>query len=87
MMSLRIKQAVAEFEGQEPSTMKEKTAKEKFPKEFHYDVGFEGNFGRNHVTPRGLNAYNVGKLVLVQGIVTKLSLVKVRASLCAFIKS
>ena len=42
--------------------------------EFH--VGFHGSFGRNHVTPRGLMAHLLGKLVLVDGIVTKCSLVR-----------
>lgn len=41
-----------------------------------YYVSFEGNFGRNHVTPRGLKANLVNQLVSVQGIVTKMNLVK-----------
>lgn len=41
-----------------------------------YYVNFEGNFGKNYVTPRGLKAPLVGQFVQVQGIVTKMSLVK-----------
>ncbi len=75
MMVSCIKQFVGEIEGQEPN-MKGKQTKERFALEVTYDLSFEGNFGRNHVTPRGLVANNVGQLMRVQGIVTKLSLVR-----------
>lgn len=39
-------------------------------------IGFEGSFGNRHVTPRSLNARNLGNLVCVEGIVTKVSLVR-----------
>ena len=39
-------------------------------------VGFEGSFGGNHVTPRSLSAMYLGKLVCVEGIVTKCSLIR-----------
>ncbi|EGC30365.1 hypothetical protein DICPUDRAFT_157902 [Dictyostelium purpureum] len=39
-------------------------------------VGFEGNLGSSHVTPRGLNASLLSRLVCVEGIVTKCSLVR-----------
>ncbi len=52
---------------------------ETFPKKLPvYYVNFEGNFGRNHVTPRGLKAELVNKYVAVNGIVTKMSIVKPR---------
>jgi len=41
-----------------------------------YYINFEGNFGRNHVTPRGLKANLVNQLVSVRGIVTRMGLVK-----------
>lgn len=41
-----------------------------------YYINFEGNFGRNHVTPRGLKAALVNQLVSVRGIVTRMGLVK-----------
>ena len=41
-----------------------------------YRVSFEGNLGRNFVTPRGLTANLVNNLVAVQGIVTKMTLVR-----------
>lgn len=34
-------------------------------------VGFEGSCGAQHVTPRGLSAGLLGKLVMVEGIVSK----------------
>eukprot|EP00947_MAST-08B_sp_MAST-8B-sp1_P000233 g233.t1 len=39
-------------------------------------MGFEGNFGGQHVSPRQLLAYLLGKMVTVEGIVTKCSLVR-----------
>lgn len=39
-------------------------------------IGFEGSFGNRHVTPRTLNANFLGNLVCVEGIVTKVSLVR-----------
>ena len=41
-----------------------------------YYVNFEGNFGKNYVTPRGLKANLVNQYVQVQGIVTKMSIVR-----------
>lgn len=38
-------------------------------------VGFEGSFGANHVTPRGLSARMLGKMVCVEGIVSKCTLI------------
>ena len=38
-------------------------------------VNFIGSFGRNHITPRGLKANMLNKLVKVQGIVTRMSVV------------
>lgn len=58
----------------------EKTAQQadsKFPsKTEHYYVNFQGNLGKNYVTPRGLGSALVNKYVQVQGIVTKMSIVK-----------
>ena len=41
-----------------------------------YYVNFEGNFGKNYVTPRGLKAKLINNLVQVQGIVTKMNIVR-----------
>ena len=47
-----------------------------FPKKvLTYHINFDGNFGANHVTPRGLRANLVNQMVTVQGIVTKMSLI------------
>ena len=39
-------------------------------------IGFEGSFGLHHVTPRGLSASLLHKMVMLEGIVTKVSLVR-----------
>lgn len=39
-------------------------------------IGFEGSFGSKHVSPRTLNARNLGNLLCCEGIVTKCSLVR-----------
>jgi DNA replication licensing factor MCM3 len=39
-------------------------------------VNFEGSFGKNHVTPRGLKANLINQFVSVQGIVTRIAIVK-----------
>lgn len=50
-----------------------------FPKKTTvYYVNFDGNFGRNHVTPRGLKAELINQFVAVNGIVTKMSIVRPR---------
>ena len=49
-----------------------------------FSVGFEGNFGTHHVTPKSLNATLVNKLVCIDGIVTKCSLVRCASTSFAF---
>jgi len=49
-------------------------AKEAQTVEFY--VGYEGSFGTNHVTPRGLTSNYICRLVCVEGIATKIGLVK-----------
>jgi DNA replication licensing factor MCM3 len=39
-------------------------------------VSFEGNFGSHYITPRGLKSNFTNKLVKVQGIVTRMSIVR-----------
>ena len=41
-----------------------------------YFVGVEGSFGANHTTPRGLTSKLLSKMVCVEGIVTKVSVVR-----------
>merc|ERR1719412_1978404 len=43
-------------------------------REFH--VGFEGSFGNRHVTARTLTSRHINNLVVVEGIATKVSLVR-----------
>lgn len=55
------------------------TAQDNFPKKTQvYYVNFEGNFGRNHITPRGLKSDLLNQYVQVSGIVTRMSIVKPR---------
>ena len=75
MMSSCIKELVEEIEVQDP-TMKVQSKSQRYPRKVVYEIAFEGNFGRNHITPRGLTAANIGQLVRVEGIVTRLSSVK-----------
>ncbi|KAI8995425.1 ATP dependent DNA helicase [Trametes punicea] len=41
-----------------------------------YRVGFSGSFGDNHVSPRHLRAMHLGKMVSLEAIVTRCSLVR-----------
>eukprot|EP00388_Colpodella_angusta_P003571 GDKJ01012544.1.p1 GENE.GDKJ01012544.1~~GDKJ01012544.1.p1 ORF type:complete len:897 (-),score=258.90 GDKJ01012544.1:283-2973(-) len=41
-----------------------------------YHVGFTGAFGRHHITPRGLNSKMINKMVMVEGVVTRMSVVR-----------
>ena len=75
MMGNSIKQVLDDIEGQDLS-MKEKGKSQRYPPSTTYEISFEGNFGRNHVTPRGLTAINLGQLMRVRGIVTRLSMIK-----------
>jgi DNA replication licensing factor MCM3 len=49
---------------------------EKALKQAELQVGFEGSFGHNACSPRGLNASMLNSLVQVEGIVTKCSAVR-----------
>ena len=42
----------------------------------NFYVGYEGSFGANHVSPRGLTSNYICQLVCVEGIATKIGLVK-----------
>ncbi|KAL5635475.1 hypothetical protein ACGC1H_004312 [Rhizoctonia solani] len=41
-----------------------------------YHVGFRGSFGDHHVSPRTLRASHIGKMISLEGIVTRCSLVR-----------
>jgi len=45
-----------------------------------YKIGFEGTFGKNMVSPRGLTSNLANQLVCVQGIVTRMSIVRPKLS-------
>lgn len=56
--------------------MRAQSRTEAFPtKAEEAHVNFSGNFGRHYITPRGLKANMLNKLVRVQGIVTRMSTV------------
>lgn len=66
--SIAFQKALKQFlESVDPSYVK------KHPNLF---VGFRGSFGAKHVTPRTLSARFLGNMVCVEGIVTKMSLVR-----------
>ncbi|KAH7883866.1 MCM2/3/5 family-domain-containing protein [Phlebopus sp. FC_14] len=41
-----------------------------------YRVGFSGSFGDHHVSPRSLKAEHLGKMISLEGIITRCSLVR-----------
>ncbi|EJD04325.1 ATP dependent DNA helicase [Fomitiporia mediterranea MF3/22] len=41
-----------------------------------YKVGFSGSFGENHVSPRTLRATHINRMISIEGIVTRCSLVR-----------
>ncbi|KAK6628026.1 MCM DNA helicase complex subunit [Polyplax serrata] len=50
-----------------------------YAREFEeFFIGFEGNFGSKHVTPRTLTSCFLGNLICVEGIVSKCSLSKLK---------
>jgi DNA replication licensing factor MCM3 len=55
---------------------RDNAAFEKVLKTSQLQVGFEGSFGSNAVSPRGLNSALLNSLVVVEGIVTKCSNVR-----------
>ena len=42
----------------------------------HFNISFEGNLGSNFVTPRGLGSKLANELVGIQGIITKMEIVR-----------
>lgn len=42
----------------------------------NYKVGFSGSFGDHHVSPRTLHAAQLGKMISLEGIITRCSLVR-----------
>ncbi|KAF9452593.1 MCM-domain-containing protein [Macrolepiota fuliginosa MF-IS2] len=42
----------------------------------NYKVGFSGSFGDHHVSPRTLQALHLGKMISLEGIITRCSLVR-----------
>jgi len=42
----------------------------------NYKVGFSGSFGDHHVSPRTLQAIHLGKMICLEGIITRCSLVR-----------
>lgn len=55
---------------------KQKIKQRLHTKQNNYKVSFTGNFGKNMISPRGLNANLANQLVCVQGIVTRTSIVR-----------
>mmetsp|Transcript_9984 Transcript_9984/g.15095 ORF Transcript_9984/g.15095 Transcript_9984/m.15095 type:complete len:551 (+) Transcript_9984:39-1691(+) len=76
----QLNQAVRQMQEDSGKQNSEKTAQTgdaNFPKKVqNYYINFDGNFGKNYVTPRGLKSNLVNNLVQVQGIVTKMNIVR-----------
>ena len=63
----------------EMQNLNEKKKQQKFKiteEKLAYRVTFEGSFGNHMISPRGLNSELTNQLVCVQGIVTKMSIVR-----------
>ena len=77
ILSKSLEDLIKEYNNAE-STQKKKFKKgaKVLAKEESYKISFTGNLGRNLITPRGLSAQLVNNLVAVQGIVTRVSMVK-----------
>lgn len=69
-----LNEMAQEQAGEKIKTEKDKTLLNK--KIMPYRVTFEGAFGRNMVSPRGLTSELTNQLVCVQGIVTRMSIVR-----------
>jgi DNA replication licensing factor MCM3 len=64
-------------DGGKQNSEKVRAQQDNFPTKVKtYYVTFEGNIGKNYVTPRGLKSHLVNQLVQVQGIVTKMQIVQ-----------
>lgn len=69
MHMVALQNAAEELAREDPSL-------EKLLADNRIQIGFEGSFGRNSVSPRGLNSSLLNNLVQVEGIVTKCSSVR-----------
>ena len=66
---LALRRGADRFVRDEPTLLKHAEGQE-------IKISFEGSFGRNSVSPRGLNSTQLNNLVEVEGIVTKCSSVR-----------
>lgn len=76
ILETTLKNLCHEARGVDPTVPKKKLQGNVTQKDITYTVGFEGNFGKYLITPRGLNSNIVNRLVAVKGIVTRMSYVK-----------
>ena len=64
------------IQNQDVSLQKEAATRLQDSKEEKWHVAIEGSFGTHHGTPRGMNSRLLSKMVCIDGIVTKCSLVR-----------
>lgn len=79
MFEEQLNQSVKSLSDESHSKGNEKTAaaQDSFPrKSATYYINFEGNFGKRHITPRGLKSELMNQYVQVSGIVTRMSIVR-----------
>ncbi|GKT20955.1 DNA replication licensing factor MCM3, partial [Aduncisulcus paluster] len=50
----------------------------------HVKVGFVGNLGRNHITPRGVASHLLGQMIMIDGVVTRVSIPRPRVVSTSF---
>jgi len=67
---IAFQQALKQF------TLEEHTNPELRDEKSEFHIGFTGSFGDHHFSPRGLRSHLLGHMVCLEGIVTKMSIVR-----------
>jgi len=77
MLEKKLNEMMEDFDdGANNEKLRAQARSETFPTKTHSPtVNFTGNLGRHYITPRGLKANMLNKLVKVQGIVTRTGVV------------
>mmetsp|Transcript_34128 Transcript_34128/g.25190 ORF Transcript_34128/g.25190 Transcript_34128/m.25190 type:complete len:130 (+) Transcript_34128:1-390(+) len=76
-----LSEELGQGKGSQKQVAQAASAEAFFPRKvLAYHVSFDGNFGENFVTPRGLRSNLVNQMVTVQGIVTRMSMIHPKLS-------
>jgi len=77
----RANQMIKDMDSSFSSEKTRLNSQSNFPvKQESLKLNFDGNLGRNFITPRGLKSSMINSLVKIQGIVTRMSIVKPKLS-------